>query len=253
MKRILTVIFILLMATPAFAVQESRPLPSDPRLHVITYSPNGIHKYVGYYDYQASILLEEGETVKTISMGNTEGWQIVPAGNRIFIKPIADNPADTETNMLMITNKRVYHFVLQSAEVGPEGINDKKLVFETRFVYPDGDNSAIQQYNKQQGPDLSEPEKYNFNYTISGSQYIAPMRVFDDGEFTYFQFSHKNAEVPSFFLVDSEGKESLVNYRVANDYIVLERVSSQLTLRHGTDVACIFNESKPLEKKTKKK
>ena len=36
----------------------------------------------------------------------------------------------------------------------------------------------IEEYNR----------KYNFNYTFSGPDEIAPVKVFDDGEFTYFEF-----------------------------------------------------------------
>ncbi len=259
MKNFIRLILILVICAPfkSYALQESRPLPGDPRLRVITYSPNSIHHYVGYYDYQASIMLDKGEEVQTLSMGGDPStWQIVPSGNRIFIKPVAENPEDAKTNMLLITNKRVYHFILEAAEVSTAGLNDPNLVFETRFVYPDAVNSDIvQQYatKSKDIPDLSEPEKYNFNYTISGNDTIAPLRVFDDGEFTYVQFSKNNAEIPAFFLVDSEHKESLINFRAVDDYIIIERVTSQFTLRHGNDTACIFNESRPLKFMQKKK
>lgn len=248
----LLIFIIFLVPNASWAIQKSRPLPIDSRLRVITYNPNGIHHYTGYYNYQASIVLEDGEEVRTISMGDTKSWQIVPQGNRIFIKPIADNPEDANTNMLLITSKRTYHFILQAAEVSDDGINDPELVFETKFLYPESSNegkSAVLQFGKQKkGPDLSEPEKYNFNYTISGSELVEPLRVFDDGEFTFFQFKDVNADLPAFFLVDSRGEEELVNYRIAGDYIVIERVTSVFTLRHGQDVVCVFNEAKPLPK-----
>ena len=249
------IIATLIISAPSLslALQESRPLPVDNRLRVMTYHPNGIHHYIGFYDYQASILLENGETVQTLSMGDTTSWQIVPSGNRIFLKPIASNPKEATTNMLLVTNKRVYHFILEGAEVGEEGINDPNLVFETKFVYPNMDNESLRQFNKQKGPDLSEPEKYNFNYTISGAETIAPLRIFDDGEFTFFQFKDINANIPAFFLVNSDATEALVNYRVTGDYVVIERVTSQFTLRHGQEVTCVFNEEMPLPKKVTKK
>ena len=246
----------LLMPIESFALQKSRPLPGDPRLRVITYNPAGIHHYVGYYDYQASILFEPGEKLQTLSMGgDSSAWQIQPSDSRIFIKPVSDNPEDAKTNALIVTNKRVYHFILEAAEVGPEGIDDPNLVFQTQFVYPDSATDIVQQYNTSSKdlPDLSEPENYHFNYTISGNETIAPLRVFDDGEFTYLQFTKKNAELPAIFMVDSEMKEALVNYRAVEDYIIIERVTSQFTLRHGNDVACIFNESKPLQRLKRKK
>ena len=244
---------VLSMGFSAYAIQTSRALPGDSRLRVITYNPNAVHEYTGYYDYQASILLGEGEEVKTISMGNPAGWQMVPSGRRLFLKPIADDPNNATTNMLLITNKRTYHFILKAAEVGDEGINDPNLVWETNFVYPDDDNGIVQSGSgNTAGPDLSEPEKYNFSYSISGSEYISPVRVFDDKEFTYFQFQKKNAEIPAFFLVDAEGKEALINYRIEGNYVVIERVGSQFTLRHGSDVACIFNDKNPLPPMPKK-
>lgn len=252
MIKYLFVLTILLTSLSAQAVQTSRPLPGDSRLRVITYNPNSVHEYVGFYDFQASILFGEGEEIKTISMGNPSAWQMVPSGRRLFLKPIADDPSSATTNMLLITTKRTYHFILRAAEVGEQEIDDPNLVWETNFIYPEEDGGIIQTTSSQ-GPDLSEPEKYNFSYSISGSEYIAPVRVFDDKEFTYFQFSKQNADIPAFFLVDSEGREALINYRIEGNYIVIERVASQFTLRHGSDVACIFNERSPLPKKPKKK
>ena len=82
---------------------------------------------------------------------------------------------------------------------------------------------------------------YNFNYQYTGEKIIAPSKVFDDGTFTYFQFLSKNSEVPAIYSVDSEGFESLVNYRVAGTYIVVEKVAPQYTLRNGSDIVCVYN------------
>jgi type IV secretion system protein VirB9 len=254
MNRSVIFIIIIIMLSPlaSLAMQESRPLPSDHRLRVMTYSPNSMHHYVGYYGYEASIVLEEGEKVQTLAVGGDPStWQIVPSGSRIFIKPIADNPEDAKMNALMITNKRTYYLIIEAAEVGPLGMDDPNLVFETRFVYPDATGTdLVKKISSSDAdiPDLSEPGKYNFNYTISGSELLAPMRVFDDGEFTYIQFNKKVTEVPAIFMVDTEGKEALINFRSVRDYIIIERVTSQFTLRNGNDAACIFNESRPLKK-----
>lgn len=246
-----TLILFAAFSIQAHAVQTSRPLPGDSRLHVITYNPNAVHQYKGYYEYQASILFGEGEEIKTISMGNPSGWQMVPSGRRLFLKPIADFPEDATTNMLLITNKRTYHFLLEAAETND--INDPNLVWQTSFIYPDEDGDILQVSSAPVEPDFSESGKYNFSYTISGSEYIAPIRIFDDGEFTYFQFPSMSTDVPAFFLVDKEGHEALINYRVEGKYIVIERIASQFTLRHGSEITCVFNETRPLGKKIKKK
>ena len=88
------------------------------------------------------------------------------------------------------------------------------------------------------------PTDFNFNYQISGSKEIALVRAFDDGQFTYLQFRN-SVDVPAIFVVDREAKESLVNSRVEGQYVVIERVATQFTLRNGSVVACLFNRSKP--------
>lgn len=251
---VFTLFALCLVSNNAFALRESRPLPVDPRMRIVTYDPNDVIKFTGHYEYQSSIVFGDGETIRTISMGTTNSWQIVPSGNRIFLKPIE---FDATTNMTVITNKRIYHFELHAREVDPElGINDDQLVFVMTFRYPtefdtdSGSSSGAVMFfgGNNIEPDLSEPEKYNFNYTVSGSDLITPIRVFDDGEFTYMQFPRKSGEIPAVFHVLSDGTESIVNYRIQGSYLVVERVTSQFTLRSGEEVACIFNETRPLKK-----
>ena len=42
---------------------------------------------------------------------------------------------------------------------------------------------------------------------------------------------------------DAEGFESFVNFRVVNEYVAVEGISSVFTLRHGKDTVCVFNET----------
>jgi len=90
---------------------------------------------------------------------------------------------------------------------------------------------------------LRDLSAFNFKYQYTGEPSIAPVKVFDNGEFTYFQFAKKNAEYPAIFSVDASGFESLVNFRATGDYIVVEKVSPQFTLRNGTDIVCVYNTS----------
>ena len=57
----------------------------------------------------------------------------------------------------------------------------------------------------------------------------------------------------AFFLVDSMGNESIINFRARGPYIVVERVAPRFTLRHGNSVVCVFgNEAMTLKKPAKK-
>lgn len=239
------VISFLFITAEAYAVQEPRPLAIDHRIRTVLYGPNEVYAFKGHYRYQSSIEFAPEEKIGTVSLGDSTAWQITPLGNRIFLKPI---DRDATTNMTVITDRRVYHFELYGEE--SPSIRDDEMTFVLRFVYPDQNFSAVRKFNAISVPDLIEnKQNLNFNYTISGSDLVAPLRIFDDGEFTYFQFKRTNAEIPSFFQVGSDGKESIINYRVVGDYIVIERVVSQFTLRAGPDIVCVFNEAMPFKRK----
>ncbi len=223
---------------PALALVMPSPIATDARIKTITYSPNEVFKFTGYYRYQSNIEFAPDEEIGTISLGDSVAWQMNPLGNRLFLKPIEQ---DATTNMTIITNKRTYFFELHAEEA--KNISDKNLTFELRFIYPGDESLGVSHVDHM--PDLEQDDlsKYNFRYTLTGSDDIAPLRIFDDGEFTYFQFQDVNGEVPAFFQVDSQGNESLINYRARGPYIVVERVAARYTLRHGNSVVCIFNEA----------
>lgn len=240
MRQLLVIIISLFIGLQVHASSLPRPIGNESRIKIINYMPNTVFKFVGHYFYQSIIEFALDEEIQTISMGSPSPWQIVPAGNRIFLKPVGD---DATTNMTVITDKRMYFFEMHADEV--EDIADNKLNFIVKFVYPGtNDFQAVKSFDNDPGPDMTEPEKYNFNYTISGEgTNIEPVQVFDDGEFTYFKFRDINAEVPAIFMVDREGHEALINYRVSKKYVVVERVTSKYTLRHGPDIICVHNES----------
>lgn len=225
---------------PAYATRESRPIQVDHRVRIVMYQPDEVFKYTGHYRYESAIEFGPDEEIKTISMGDSTSWMMNPSGNRLFLKPIDQ---DATTNMTLITNKHTYLFELHARET--DDIDDKNMIFIMRFIYPGEDETqTVSNYlDSVPQPDLEKDKsKYNFNYTISGSEEVAPLRIFDDGRFTYFQFKDKNADLPAFYWVDEKGNEALINYRTRGDYIVLERVSKKFTLRNGLSIVCVFNE-----------
>jgi type IV secretion system protein VirB9 len=245
MKNLFLFLIILAFSQASLAVREARSTPIDSRIRVMVYNPNDVFRFTGYYGYQASIELARGEEILSISLGDTTGWQIVPSGNRIFIKPIEH---DATTNMTMITSKRTYFFELYAEEAAD--IQDPNMVFNVKFLYPDEEENenlkTITTAHSSAAPDLAHPEKYNFNYYISGNEDIAPIKIFDDGEFTYLQFRDKNAELPAIFAVDEDLLESMVNYRISPDnpaLIIVEQVFPKMSIRNGKKIVCVFNEA----------
>jgi type IV secretion system protein VirB9 len=246
---------LILFLTTSLAVEAAqlpRFLGTEKKFRSYIYNPNDVYRYVGHYTYQGFIEFEEGETISTISMGNPSLWLFENLGNRLFLKPVGED--HSETNMTVISNKRVYHFELMAKEA--KGITDKDLIFVVKFAYPDEKDKNIVEFTKStptDEPDMRDLSLYNFNYQYTGEPAIAPIKVFDNGEFTYFQFAKRNAEIPAVFTVDAEGFESLVNFRSAGSYIIVERVSPQFTLRNGNDIVCVYNSNLYVDGKTKQK
>lgn len=229
----------LFSVTLALGEQVPHPAASDPRVLLATYRDSEVYKVVASYGFQTTIEFSEKETVETISIGDSIAWQVVPAGRRVFLKPQEPNAV---TNMTVITSLRPYYF-----ELGAKKNRDPAAVtFLLRFTYADSSPSVLglRAASQPPAPPAKKPADYNFNYALTGAREIAPIRVFDDGEFTYMQF-RALTDLPAIFLVDKDKQESVVNYRIEGPYVVIERIGSQFSLRHGTEVACVFNRSAP--------
>lgn len=229
----------------AWAAQEPIPVGKEGRYQTFVYDPTDVYRFTAYYNQISYIELGDGETVSTMVVGDPAAWEINTNGNKIFLKPIAEFP---ETNMTIFTNLREYNFLL-SGKVTNNIFTDTTAL-KTKFMYPDDSDKNLVVFSNavQRIPEISELNirDYNFNYEFTGERSIAPLKIFDDGEFTYMEFSKKNAEFPAIFMVDSQGYESLVNFRIVDNYVVVERVASQFTLRNGADIVCIYNNALPL-------
>ena len=238
-SRFILLALMALAASPALALQEPRPIATDSRIRTVRYSANEVYQFIGHYGYQSAIEFETDEKIQTVSIGDSVSWMVNPAGNRLFLKPIDQNAL---TNMTVITDKRSYLFELHAEET--QDIRDREMVFVMRFIYPNADQAQMDFTTFEAFPDFEkEPEKFNMRYPIRGSPVIEPIRIFDDGQFTYFEFRDKNADIPAFFHVDSDGNEELINFRKRGNYIVVERVSPRFTLRRGPDILCVYNET----------
>jgi type IV secretion system protein VirB9 len=231
---------LLTLATTAHAESLPRAVPADQRIRTVPFQKDNIIYLAGMMGVSTMIVFNEDEKIATVAMGDSVAWQAVPDQSKqfLFIKPLQP---DAETNMNVVTTKRVYNFVLNGAKPG----NTKQAVIKLRFAYPDDvtdtkllavarQNAAMPNVREA----LANPGRLNYDYGYKGAVDNRPTSMFDDGKKTFFQFS---GEVPSFFAVKSDSSESLVNFRREGDYIVVDKVSRQWTLRSGNTATCVFN------------
>ncbi|MFL6451542.1 MAG: P-type conjugative transfer protein TrbG [Bryobacteraceae bacterium] len=178
-------------------------------------------------------------------IGDSVRWNVSPAmfghGNSattlIVLKP---QISGLDTNLLITTDRRAYYLRLLSK---PED-----YVARVAFAYPaDEDSSKWQkQIENQQAQDrkntISElPNKslaaLFFDYRVKGkNEAIKPVRVFDDGEKTFIQISRETQtrEAPVLVVLERDGKEEMVNYRVKGDMYIVDRLFDRAELILGT-------------------
>lgn len=235
---------LCLIATAAYAGRIPVSGSADARVKKVTYHENDVYLLKGHYGYTTVVELDEKERIETISLGDSEAWQVVKPNrqNILFIKPLEQNAA---TNMTVITSRRIYSFELTAEKAPSESSPD--LTFRLKFAYNDKiNNNGVMTFNdKKDGPVSSvSPDQWNFEYAFTGDNALRPQRVFDDGKFTYFQFDSIGV-MPAVFLVDDKGKESVVNSSVQGTNLVVHRVGPQFRLRDGDLATMIFNETWP--------
>lgn len=224
------------LAVPAHAAKVPLSLATDQRLKQVAYDPNQVYEVTGTYGYQTTIEFAHDEQIKVRTIGDSIAWQTVLNGNRLFMKPVEPNAV---TNMTIVTNKRTYYFKLNSAT----GQKDVDMTFLVRFLYPDSSMTDVVSTTQDEQLAIAgaDPTIRNPNYASAGNKKEIQLKhVFDDGEFTYFQFE-KNTEIPSFYIVGSDGTESVVNTRREGAYMVVERTGRMFTLRNGKAHLCVEN------------
>lgn len=231
MIRVPTLVFLAaLVATPALAVVP-HPGPGDPRIHVVEYDPEAVVELRVALGYQLSVEFDPGEKIENVAIGDSMGWQVTPnrRANLLFLKPMSQRPA---TNMTVITNLRRYNFELA---LRPRAAA-RNAPFSVRFLYAPPVVAYI-----APPPPPPPPVERNVAYSYEGSGKTLPIKVFDDGQDTYFSF-RADEDLPAIFAVDPDGGEAVVNTRQREGYVVVDRVVRGFVLRRGSEVTRIYND-----------
>jgi len=226
---------LALLAGPALAVAP-HPGPGDPRIHVVEYDPQEVVELRVALGYQLSVEFDPAERIENVAIGDSLGWQVTPnrRANLLFLKPMSSRPS---TNMTVVTNLRRYNFELglrprAAARTAP---------FSVRFLYAPPVVAYI-----APPPPPAPPAERNVAYSYEGSGKTLPVKVFDDGQDTYFAFREAE-DLPAIFAVDPDGGEAVVNTRERDGYVVVDRVTRGFVLRRGSEVTRIYNDGFRIE------
>lgn len=267
------VMALALMALAAAAAAE----PADPRLREVAYDATAVVTVPVKRGVVTHVVLGADEAITDVGAGlggdcaKAEAvWCIAaqPGTRNLFVKP--KSGATAPNNLAVVTDRRTHAFrfvVLPDGDARPAVY---RLV--VKAPVPQAQPVARPTVAAAMTPALAallaspitppmanevvvaerlkaSPQVLNSAYSIAegkNSADIVPSLVFDDGRFTYLRFAG-NREVPAVFHVLGDGSETLVNARMEDDLLVVDRVSRRLVLRAGAAVVGVWNDAFDLD------
>jgi P-type conjugative transfer protein TrbG len=188
-------------------------------------------------EWVSDIALQPGEALIAVAAGDTARWVIGDTASgsgptrrtHVLVKPAASG---LRTNLLITTDRRVYHLELASGAQAMTSI---------AWTYPQDELLALRRAEAALA--AAEPvagpvavERLSFNYAIEGDRPAwRPVRAFDDGAQVFIEFpaALESAEAPPLFVIGASGKPELVNYRKRGRYYVVDRLFEAAELRLG--------------------
>jgi P-type conjugative transfer protein TrbG len=186
----------------------------------------------------SEIALQAGETLISVAAGDTVRWVIgdTTSGSgaarriHILVKPSASG---LRTNLIISTDRRVYHVQLESRARG--------AMASMSWTYPQDELLALSRIEGAAAmatpvADGVAVEALNFGYRIEGDEpEWRPIRAFDDGRQVFIEFPANlgSGEAPPLFVLGAKGGAELVNYRLRGRYYVVDRLFTAVELRLG--------------------
>ena len=246
-KKMFMLFCIAIMSDASLAQAYDVPVPvtTDSRIKTFVYNENEVFNVVTHYGYQSNIEFSNQEDIDTISLGDRVPFQIIPSGRRLFIRALT---ANARTNMTVVTNKRTYQFDL--AAVPAPSMPNEELVYVVKFFYPDDKKNSVKMFASGDRASFGNstataPKAYNYQYTFSGSDSLAPAKIYDDGKATYFKFAFSDiSNMPRFYIIDLTGRETFVNAQVSGEYYVINQVADRFLVQRQDESVSIYNESR---------
>lgn len=259
---------LLNQAAAALALHLATALPAavarDARLREVAYDPDRILSVPVRRGVVTLVVLGEDESLVEAATGlgadcakADAAWCIAvqPGARTLFVKP--RSTATAANNVTLVTNRRVHHLRFEVlGEGAPHGEVYRLTIHAPPAPVPAPVNVADATPAPRRPPARSAaqivndrmaapPVVLNTAYSLAQGRHaqdIVPSMVFDDGRFTYLRLGG-NREIPAVFHVLDDGSETLVNARMQDDLLVVDRVSRRLMLRAGPAVVGIWNDA----------
>lgn len=182
-----------------------------------------------------NIALEPGESLTgagPIAAGDTARWIIGDtesgsgANRRVHILVKPTRP-DISTNLVITTDQRTYMIELRAQEA--------LYMPAVAWAYPappPGQRNTV-----PAAPQIPAEAARNYRYGLTGdSPPWRPISVFDDGRRVYVVFPRGivQGEMPPLFVIGSDGETQIVNSRIHQNILIVDRLFGVAELRLGS-------------------
>lgn len=233
-----TMVMVALLAHATVSVAETVPAPGprDTRVRTARYEPGEVYRLAGFVGYHIHLELEPGEQFVGLGAGDGEGLTFSAQGSHVFLKPKAPRVA---TNLTLLTDRRHYLFEYSAEARRPDPRIDP-VVYSLTFDYTPTRAAPVV------AEPVAAPRARNNDYRYCGPRSLKPIEVYDDGVQLHVRFP-KRADWPAVFVRGDDGAESLVNFTVAADELIVHRVAKHFILRRGASVGCLINRARDRE------
>ena len=182
-----------------------------------------------------NIALEPGEGLTSagpIAAGDTARWIIgdTESGSgahrrvHVLVKPTRP---DISTNLVITTDRRIYMIELRARE--------ELYMPAVAWAYPAP--PAGQRQSVPAAPVIPAEASRNYRYGLAGgSPPWRPISVFDDGRRVYVVFPRGivQGEMPPIFVLGSDGEPQIVNSRIHQNILIVDRLFGAAELRLGS-------------------
>lgn len=193
------------------------------------------------------VMLQPGERVNSINIGDTARWLVEPAmtgtgsnqQQHLIIKPL---DVGLNTTMVVATDRRAYHIKLKSHKTSFMPLVTFSYPEELLARWQTVEKAKQEETEKKTIPATGENlDSLNFNFTIKGSAAWKPVRVYATQRQTIIQLpaSVKANEMPTLLVLrNDDGRFNdddleLVNYRVRGDRMIVDQLFHHAVLIAG--------------------
>ncbi len=204
---------------------------------IFIYNSEDLYEVSTRSGYLTTINLDKDEEIIYVGAGDTSRWGLetveTPFGYKVYIKPYFE---DIKTNLIIETDRRQYNIILKSnSEVWNSIIEFRYPQQELKFKSKKEALEKAKIEKDEKETTFVNSDQLNFDYRmykLSQKRNFAPETIFDDGNKTFFVMKKDITEMPALYVYENR-ELRLVNYRIKDNYYIVDRLSDKFIFKLG--------------------